>query len=152
MKIDVAQLLKENIGATRVFEYTGPTEIDGERVEISLDAVLTNVDGGVLVSANVRTSLPVTCVRCLEVFPCDLVFSLEEEYRQTVPVDGGGTFGAPSQPGSFAIDNRHTIDLLEAVRQNALLTVPMQPFCDPDCRGICPGCGINLNRGDCECD
>ncbi len=152
MQINVAQLLKENIGATRAYDYSGNAEIEGARVEINLNAELTHIDGGVLVRADVSTSLPVTCVRCLDVFPCGLKFTVQEEFRQTVSIDGGGTPGEPGQPGSFTIDNRHTIDLQEAVRQHALLAVPMQPFCATDCRGLCPRCGVNLNHGDCECD
>ncbi len=152
MQINVAQLLKENIGATRAYDYTGNVEIEGARVDLSLNAELTHIDGGILVRADIDTSLPVTCVRCLDVFHCGLRFTMAEEYRQTVPVDGGGALGGSGQPGSFTIDNRHTIDLHEAVRQHALLSVPMQPFCDPDCRGLCPRCGVNLNHGDCECD
>ena len=152
MQIDASQLLKESIGATRAYDCNGPIEIEGARVEINLSAELTRIDGGVLLRADITTSLPVTCVRCLDEYPCGLAFTLQEEFRQTVPVDGGGALKLPGQPGSFTIDKRQMIDLLEAVRQHALLAVPMQPFCTPDCRGICPGCGVNLNRADCECD
>jgi uncharacterized protein len=27
----------------------------------------------------------------------------------------------------------------------------MKPLCDSECRGLCPVCGTNLNRGTCEC-
>jgi uncharacterized protein len=27
----------------------------------------------------------------------------------------------------------------------------MRPLCDEDCRGLCPGCGGNRNRGECGC-
>ena len=31
------------------------------------------------------------------------------------------------------------------------LNVPMKPLCQPDCRGICPHRGADLNAGDCAC-
>jgi uncharacterized protein len=27
----------------------------------------------------------------------------------------------------------------------------MRPLCDEGCRGLCPGCGGNRNRGECDC-
>jgi uncharacterized protein len=27
----------------------------------------------------------------------------------------------------------------------------MKPLCAEDCRGLCPECGVNLNRTACEC-
>jgi uncharacterized protein len=37
------------------------------------------------------------------------------------------------------------------VRENVLLTLPAQPVCHEGCRGLCPQCGMNLNRGACPC-
>jgi uncharacterized protein len=31
------------------------------------------------------------------------------------------------------------------------LGIPMKPVCRPDCRGLCPQCGADLNAGDCDC-
>ena len=36
----------------------------------------------------------------------------------------------------FIIDNNRSIDLTEAIRQYALLAMPMKPLCSPDCRGL----------------
>ena len=31
------------------------------------------------------------------------------------------------------------------------LNVPMKPLCRPDCKGLCPDCGADLNEGACSC-
>jgi hypothetical protein len=31
------------------------------------------------------------------------------------------------------------------------LAVPMKPVCRPDCKGLCPHCGADRNRGECDC-
>ena len=152
MQIDVAQLLKDNIGATSAYDYSGPIEIEGNHVEVALKADLTHIVGGVLLRAAVSTGLPATCVRCLDLFTCRLEFEIVEEYCQTVPLDGGVVLYSDCPPENFTIDGKHIIDLTEAVRQHALLTLPMQPLCGRDCRGFCPQCGVNLNRTDCDCD
>ena len=50
-----------------------------------------------------------------------------------------------------AASTDHMLELSEAVRQIALLAVPMKPLCRLDCAGLCPYCGANLNRGKCQC-
>jgi uncharacterized protein len=43
------------------------------------------------------------------------------------------------------------LDLAEAIREYALLEMPMQVFCREDCKGLCPTCGADLNEGPCDC-
>jgi uncharacterized protein len=41
------------------------------------------------------------------------------------------------------------IDLQPLLREYALLEIPIKPICRPDCKGLCPVCGENLNETDC---
>jgi len=43
------------------------------------------------------------------------------------------------------------LDLFPLVHDAIHLAIPIAPRCRPDCRGVCPECGVNLNQGDCEC-
>lgn len=43
------------------------------------------------------------------------------------------------------------IDLRQAVREQWLLEVPAFSVCRPDCKGLCPKCGADLNAGACGC-
>jgi uncharacterized protein len=43
------------------------------------------------------------------------------------------------------------IDLAPYFQEQVALEVPMQFLCRPDCKGICPGCGANLNLEPCRC-
>ena len=44
------------------------------------------------------------------------------------------------------------VDLTDDVREELLLAVPSCFYCSPDCKGICPMCGTNLNHASCSCD
>ena len=44
------------------------------------------------------------------------------------------------------------VDLTDDVREELLLAVPSCFYCSPDCKGICPVCGTNLNHASCACD
>ena len=44
------------------------------------------------------------------------------------------------------------VDLTDDVREELLLAIPSCFYCSPDCKGICPMCGTNLNHASCACD
>jgi uncharacterized protein len=43
------------------------------------------------------------------------------------------------------------LDLKPAVREQWLLDASVLPLCRPDCKGLCPTCGAELNEGPCGC-
>jgi uncharacterized protein len=43
------------------------------------------------------------------------------------------------------------VDLRPALRELWLLEAPAFVLCRPDCKGLCPTCGANLNLGACSC-
>jgi uncharacterized protein len=43
------------------------------------------------------------------------------------------------------------IDLGLLMQEQFYLSLPMKPLCDNDCKGLCPTCGTNRNRGTCDC-
>jgi uncharacterized protein len=153
MQINVAQLLRSPIGTVRehdidlVMDVTG----GGNTSRLQGRVNLTRTDRGILVEGVLHTEVELTCSRCLELFRCPLTLKITEEYFPTVDVVSGTPLAIPDELGSFTIDENHELDLTEAVHQYALLAVPMKPLCRPDCAGLCPICGQNLNLGECQC-
>ncbi|MBR5519201.1 MAG: DUF177 domain-containing protein [Clostridia bacterium] len=43
------------------------------------------------------------------------------------------------------------LELDEVVSDLTALNMDMRPLCSPDCKGVCFGCGANLNDGPCAC-
>jgi|UPI0006B59322 uncharacterized protein len=43
------------------------------------------------------------------------------------------------------------LDLTEDIMSMVILSLPMKPLCDEECKGLCPKCGTNLNKGKCNC-
>jgi uncharacterized protein len=61
--------------------------------------------------------------------------------------------GDPDDPDVYSIDpSARELDLRPAVREQWLLDAPTYALCRPDCKGLCPTCGTDLNAGDCECE
>jgi uncharacterized protein len=58
----------------------------------------------------------------------------------------------PDDPDVYPIDAKALeLDLRPAVREHWVLEAPTFALCRPDCKGLCPTCGIDLNTGDCDC-
>lgn len=153
MQINVSQLLQEPIGSTRDYEINANAEIIGDANNYNIQGTcrLMKTQRSVLVKCALDADVELTCVRCLGRFHHPLKIKFEEEYIPTVDIHSGANLPPSEDSGSFTIDERHNIDLSEALRQYSLLAVPMKALCDDDCAGLCPKCGKDLNQGKCDC-
>jgi len=151
MRINVSQQLKSSIGSIRNYEVNEVVSIAGGDSLVEGKVTLVRTDRGILARATLHTEVGVTCSRCLSLFDCPLTLNIEEEYFPITDVVSGTSLSLPEEPGCFTIDERHVLDLTEAIRQYALLAIPMKPLCGEDCAGLCPTCGYNLNQGPCNC-
>ena len=43
------------------------------------------------------------------------------------------------------------VDLGDLARTVFILEMDTKTLCSEDCKGICPGCGVDLNQGTCTC-
>ncbi len=51
----------------------------------------------------------------------------------------------------YEIEGKQEIDTLDDLREILILEHPASFLCRGDCRGLCPGCGCNLNNEKCTC-
>jgi uncharacterized protein len=154
IQYNVATLLKEPVGSTRDYEVDASVRVDDEAnaaLPVTGETALLRTKHGVLVSARLDGVQTAECSRCLRVIELPLHVEFEEEFFASVNLDTGARLPAPEDPEAFVIDSHHLLDLGEAVRQYWTAGMPMQPLCRPDCRGLCPSCGKDLNEGPCAC-
>jgi uncharacterized protein len=176
LTFNVAQLLKEPIGATRngqvgagLFgllpeleqltpsargEQDTPVRSEAERATepvLSGSVRLMNTQGGVLVQGRLHTQAVLSCSRCLEPVAVPLDVELEEIFTPTIDILTGRPIQSEEEDRALWIDDRHLLDLSEVLRQDTLLVLPMHVLCREECLGLCPVCGQNLNQGSCGC-
>lgn len=101
--------------------------------------------GEVLVDAVLDGVLAQECRRCLEPVRTPI-------HREPLLVFGSG--GAEEDDGEIRAlpEEALDLDLGEAIREELILEVDPFVLCDPECRGLCPRCGANLNETTCECE
>ena len=163
MHYNVAQLLKEPIGAQREYRVeeasaaggiaSGHGTGAGAPGEYASGAVrLVRTHQGIWARANLRLRLAQDCSRCLDGFVTTLALEVEEEYFPEVDVRTGHRVAPPDDWEGLYIGADHILNLGEAAYQSALAALPMKPLCQPDCAGICHSCGADRNRSRCDCD
>ena len=126
----------------------------GHQFEGRLQGTIVLVNTGERIAARGRLqgSVVLNCSRCLRPHsvPLDIVVdeicSLEQIDQVEVGQDGeNGTCPIP-------LVDHEVVNLRELVRELLILNIPPRSLCRPDCRGLCPHCGQDLNEGQCKCD
>ncbi|MFC2036801.1 DUF177 domain-containing protein [Chloroflexota bacterium] len=158
MRYNVAQLLKRPIGTRRHYDVNKKIGSLDQELELVRPLVgpiiLTRINQGILVTGRLRTELQVACRRCLEPCNAKVELELEEEFYPIAPIGGASGDNGPEEglDEALSIDEHHTLDLGEVVRQALWVAAPMEALCRPDCAGLCPQCGGNRNLGECSCN
>ncbi len=113
-------------------------------VELTNAGVVVTARGGL--SAVVR----LTCSRCLT--PYELPLQIEVQEPCTLrQIDDPDAYDADDEDEPIPIADGDEVDLSELVRQLLSVSLPLQPLCQAECRGLCPSCGADLNRQVCTC-
>ena len=154
MLLDVSRLRAGTDTVTRrfepaVFEAAGQEFVVTAPVDFS--AEVRKDEKKVRLVGRVQTTISTDCSRCLEAFsiPVDAPF---DALLLPVSADAGDAereIAAEDLGVSFYEND--AIDLGQIVREQCYLALPMKPLCTPDCRGLCPVCGINRNHESCTC-
>jgi len=92
------------------------------------------------------------CSRWLELSEYRFTAEFTSDFRpySEIPASVGDIELTPDELDITWYQNNE-LDLIEQVRENILINLPMQPLCNENCRGLCVQCGTNLNTGTCQC-
>jgi uncharacterized protein len=144
LRFNVGFLLHQPIGTFRDIHF------ELAEVQLSPDLELKDFSGvsritrtpqGLLVQCDFGGKKGEQCVRCLADFLQPLKTSFSELFafdRRSVSESG------------LILPEDANIDLGPLVNEYLLIEVPISPICRPDCKGLCPVCGEDLNQRNCE--
>ena len=142
-RINVGFIVHEDVGYSHDFPF------DFDRIQVADDLTLRRLQGtaqvgrtpqGLFLQGGFSAETSLECVRCLNKFERPLSWELTELYA----------FGPKSVSDSdLLLPEDAQIDLAPLMRDYALLEVPINPICKPECKGLCPVCGQDLNIRDC---
>jgi len=110
-------------------------------------------DAEIHISGRVKSKVKLACDRCLQAFSTEVEASFfyllkpTSEFYQDLESDhelsGDEVEVYWYEDGEIRAE--------ELFREQILLQLPMRILCREDCRGLCPGCGADLNLEECRC-
>ena len=142
-RMNVGFIVHEEVGYAAEF----PFEFD--KIKFGDDLVILDFTGlvnigrtpqGLVVTGDFSGVTSLECARCLKIFDQRLTWDMTELYAFNEK--------SVTESGLFVPEDAQ-IELEPLIRDYALLEIPISPICQPDCRGLCPVCGQDLNVRDC---
>jgi uncharacterized protein len=91
------------------------------------------------------------CARCLEPVVLPLAASFDLLYRPAVTLEAAEDVAIGAADTDIGFFQGKGLPLTDVLREQVLLAVPLRALCREDCKGLCPQCGQNRNRADCQC-
>lgn len=104
---------------------------------------------GILARVRARAQGSAACDRCLG--PVTVPIALDYEERFQTPAQAAASPAGAGDEERRVLYEGDVIDLVEGLRENLTLALPLKFLCREGCRGLCPRCGQNLNEGECGC-
>ena len=121
-------------------------------VPVALSMDVEKAGGNVFrVTGHATTRLELECGRCLDPFDVPVDASFELRYVPQLESDGEGEREVGEDDLTTAFYSEGSLDLIDMLREQFQLALPMKPLCAEACRGLCATCGANLNRTECGC-
>jgi uncharacterized protein len=138
--VEQGSALNDLAGGTLDFSFLTPVKAHLE---------LTRHGKSFFISGEIKASIRMNCGRCAKEFdyPYDAPFSAYYEWP------GKGERESELRPADLDVNflEGSELDTAELLLGQISIELPLQPLCDPECKGLCPKCGADLNLGDCGC-
>jgi len=152
---NVAGLLGEGVGAVRDYVFENVSIDLGEDLQLAEPIEgrvhLSRTNRGLLVDADITTSLATECSRCLREMTVPIAVEIQEEALPALDIHTGHPI-VPTQEDLdddvIRLTDHHELDLEKAVREAIILAAPIAPLDREDCPGLCVVCGLPLDEGE----
>lgn len=119
--------------------------------DVSYNLFLIKEANKIKVKGTIKTSVSLKCIRCLEYFELKVNSKFDLILFPAKLIDvTNGSLNPDEMEYIFYEGDR--IDLEKILIEQINLFVPYSPVCESKCKGICPNCGLNLNKLDCKCE
>lgn len=152
MKIDL-KWLKLNPQQSEEFHFEAAgrdeflKELGGRFIApVKVDLLMRNNHRVLVGQGRVQTILELNCARCLT----ELLFPIDSDFSLNL-VDSAYKDDFADEADEIILVEQDTFDIEPWVEAAIFINLPLNPLCDPECKGICPDCGINRNTAECHC-
>ena len=113
--------------------------------------LLPHSEGEVRIQGRYTVEMAAECDRCLGRAHFPLEATLDLYYRPMSFIARDEEVEIGEEETEMGFYEGGGLELEDILREQVLLSLPMQRVCSDLCKGICPVCGGNRNQTDCGC-
>lgn len=117
----------------------------GIRGTLFVDLEVTNTGRLMIGQGFINAVVEHTCARCLTAFEEHIVVPFTVEFCSVKNREHY------KEEESFIYFDDPEVNIEDVVLENIILYLPLRAVCSSDCKGICAGCGQDLNQNECQC-
>ena len=147
MRLDLKHIAQEP-GSSLSFDYLldlTQFDWDGEAVvrePVAVCGTVRNMAGALMLQADLKAHLFLTCDRCAKPYSRDKKLHYETLLASELENE---------ENDEIILLQDDQLDLDELMTDVFILGLDTKNLCKEDCQGLCPGCGVDLNTESCRC-
>jgi uncharacterized protein len=137
-------------------EHRFEIQIDAQELELDLESFPDPIkvvmswdrrDPNIQIRFEINAKLKTVCDRCLR----NLTVKIEGQANLLVQLREDVSVGSEDPDFKLVPPTEKEIDFTNDIRDAILLAIPYKILCKKNCKGLCPHCGADLNKGTCDC-
>jgi len=136
---------------TNIPEYTEVNEQGYVKDKIFISGKLSREGNNLHLRGKVKLTIHTLCSRCGE----ELDYQIDSNFELVLMPGPERISELEKELTPEDLDHIYytgpELDLTGYFQEQIALEIPIQFLCKPDCKGLCPGCGANLNYENCRC-
>jgi uncharacterized protein len=158
MSIDLSNFLDKTISSMHVSDNIDLKDFkaNGRKIKfvepVHFEGDIYKVEGENFLTGNIVFKYIENCARCLKEFPLEIEAALSGKLVERSKKNRENLDDEYGMEDNIIYYEGEHIDLTDAIMATIILSLPMKALCNDDCKGLCPKCGKNLNKGDCDCN
>ncbi|NWF99016.1 MAG: DUF177 domain-containing protein [Nitrospirae bacterium] len=147
MKLIISEIPIEGLNLDTSIVCESESIISPVNIHLRIDKADTEIS----IKGDFSARLRLQCSRCLNEFEKEDYIHVDVVYHPLTEI-------VTVEKHEIKIDELNTdfysgdeLDISALIKEQIELNIPMKPLCDELCKGICPGCGADLNFQVCSC-
>jgi uncharacterized protein len=133
-------------------KQVSPLAVEGRADLIEENRGPRNIVEDMRLQGSYSGEFEIACARCLEPVRRKLQGRFDLLFRPLGIDQGASERSISAAETEIGYYQESGLVLEDVLREQVLLSLPARTLCREDCKGLCPGCGRDLNSEPCACD
>lgn len=121
----------------------------GSRELVAEVTILPQGEEAALVRGTLKGSVSIPCDRCAAPYEIDI--NVAFDHYEALPSEENEEEAEETRLRKNEY-NVVELDMASLLWEELCLALPVKPVCKDDCKGLCSGCGCDLNSDECTCE